>query len=435
MPRRKPKPPRRTKRGLPLNKSLLDGGHPSDGRRLRLRTSVCETIRGQQFPADPTAMPATSGSERTSPMFDDAVRLIKILQIIPQQRWMDTREIAENLKMNGIDVPQRTLQRCLKTLREAAGDFGIECDEASRPLRYRWRPGASGVLLPQLTPAAAVLLRLADEALRQRLPSGPLQELKPLLRSARHTLSQSSAETQGRDLTVWNDKIIVTHASLPVTVPPIRPAVLTEAVRALLEGRILSIRFRRDTGRYAQIDLHPLGFVQHRSRTFLVGYEEPRGVKGALARIQRKRAAHQEAASPPEAEIGLYALHRMDSARVTLHQAVVPEGFDLENFVRRANFDGLRGRTIRLTIVTDSADLVREVLESPLCATQDASVDPEATPEAPLWRLEAVIEDSALLDAWLAERAEWILRSTKEQLRTPVPSSCSSNAIASVPKN
>ena len=102
--------------------------------------------------------------------------------------------------------------------------------------------------------------------------------------------------------------------------------------------------------------------------------------------------------------IGLYALHRFDDARVTLLPALIPEDFSLEDFVRRANFEGKRGRTVRLTVVTDSPDLVREILESPLCATQEASVDPDSTDEAPLWRVVAVLEDSALLDAWLAQR-------------------------------
>lgn len=361
-------------------------------------------------------MTATTDLDHASPMFDDAVRLLKILQVIPQHRWIDTKEIDERLRDEGIIIAQRTLQRCLKTLREAAGDFGIECDMKARPLRYRWRPGAKGIVLPRLTPAEAVLLRMVEEALRQRLPTGPLQGLRPLLRAARRNLD---ASTSSDSESSWLRKIIVTHAALPVTIPAIRQSVFAEVVAALLDEKVLHAKFRRDTGRYAEIDLHPLGLIQHRARTFLVGYEEHRGIRGSIERIQRRRTGDP---NPSRAsEIGLYALHRMDAARSTLLDAIIPEDFHLEDFARRINFEGKRGRTIRLTIVTDSADLVREVLESPLCATQEASVDPEATPEMPLWRLEAVLEDSALLDAWLAERAEWIVRSTKAQLREPAP--------------
>lgn len=355
---------------------------------------------------------------RPSPMFDDAIRLIRILQLIPQNRPIDTQEIQEELRREGIDLPIRTLQRYLQTIRSDAADFAIDCDETVRPRRYRWSPNAKGIQLPRLSPVEAVLLRFAEEGLRHHLPTGALNGLRPMLRTAKRNLAPDAARAN----TSWLEKIVVTPPTLPVTVPAIRASVFEAAIEALFSEMVMHGRYRRDTGRFSEIDLHPLGLIQHQSRTFVVGYEEPRGVKHTLARIRRRRL--EEAGQPVEEErpvIGLYALHRFDDARVTLLPALIPEDFSLEDFVRRANFEGKRGRTVRLTVVTDSPDLVREILESPLCATQEASVDPDSTDEAPLWRVVAVLEDSALLDAWLAQRAEWIIRSTKEQLRAPEP--------------
>lgn len=370
--------------------------------------------------------PAKTSRAPSGVMFNDALTLLKILQIIPQHDAVDTDEIDERLRREGIDLPRRTLQRYLQTLRSQTA-FPIDCDETVRPRRYRWNPNAKGIQLPKLSPVEAVLLRMAEASLRQHLPTGPLGGLKPLLRAARQELVRH-AETSLADLAdgtltpSWFEKIHVTPKTLPVGVPPIRAGVFEAAVLALFSERVLHGRYRRDSGRFSEIDLHPLGVIAHQSRTFVVGYEEPQGLKNRLAKLRARRQA--EAGKPVEVktpEIGLYALHRFEEARVSYLPAIVPEDFSLEDFVRRANFEGKRSRTIRLTVVTDRAELVREVLESPLSATQEAAVDPDSTDDAPLWRIVALLEDSALLDAWLAQRAEWIVRSTKEQLRAPEP--------------
>lgn len=258
---------------------------------------------------------------RPSPMFDDAIRLIRILQLIPQNRPIDTQEIQEELRREGIDLPIRTLQRYLQTIRSDAADFAIDCDETVRPRRYRWSPNAKGIQLPRLSPVEAVLLRFAEEGLRHHLPTGALNGLRPMLRTAKRNLAPDAARAN----TSWLEKIVVTPPTLPVTVPAIRASVFEAAVEALFSEMVMHGRYRRDTGRFSEIDLHPLGLIQHQSRTFVVGYEEPRGVKHTLARIRRRRL--EEAGQPVEEErpvIGLYALHRFDDARVTLLPASSP---------------------------------------------------------------------------------------------------------------
>lgn len=67
---------------------------------------------------------------------------------------MSLAEIRAALALKGVLVSKLTLQRAMKTLREAE-DFGIECDQRARPFGYRLRARPAfadfGRMAPNLT--------------------------------------------------------------------------------------------------------------------------------------------------------------------------------------------------------------------------------------------------------------------------------------------
>lgn len=83
---------------------------------------------------------------------------------------------------------------------------------------------------------------------------------------------------------------------------------------------------------------------------------------------------------------------------------------------RRAPFNYAQGRTIRLEILTDDPVLVKNLEETPFNRTQ--AVVSEAPAPDPRWRITVDIEDSLLLDGWLAMRRASILSTKKTLIKT-----------------
>ena len=122
-------------------------------------------------------------------MFDDAIRLIRILQLIPKNRPIDTQEIQEELRREGIDLPIRTLQRYLQTIRATPP-----------PLRDRLRRNgarAATVGAPNAKGSSSRGSRRSRRcccALRKKVsvtisPRVPLNGLRPMLRTAKRNLA------------------------------------------------------------------------------------------------------------------------------------------------------------------------------------------------------------------------------------------------------
>ena len=47
----------------------------------------------------------------SSTMFEDVVTMIRILSLIPQDRWTTVAEIHQELEDRGVEIHRRTLQR------------------------------------------------------------------------------------------------------------------------------------------------------------------------------------------------------------------------------------------------------------------------------------------------------------------------------------
>lgn len=322
-------------------------------------------------------------SETPTISFEGAVIVLRVLQLIPKHGWTTAREIREILDADGIRLETRTMQRILKTLREHPEIFPLETELEGRTLRYRWSPSAKGFHLPVLSPQDMLLLRLAEEHLLFQLPSSVLAGLRPLFREARQL--SSTAPHVKRECS-WLQKVKVVSPALSFMPPRIRPLVFENVTQALYEDKVLSIDYRNAKGRLISARVMPLGLVQQDVRTYLVcrfeGYEDTRHL----------------------------ALHRIEQARVTVFSGERPEDFDLEDYTAKAPFNYAQGRTIHLEIFTDDPVLVRNLTETPFNRSQ--KILPDLTRKTG-WKIEVDIEDSLLLDGWLAMRRSSIIETRK----------------------
>ena len=334
-------------------------------------------------------MPKTTPN---SCMFEDVLVFIHILQIIPLNRWITISEITTQIEAMGYPIHLRTLQRIMKMIREHSDTFPIRVNTATKPYGFQWDGSGRGFHLPLLGPRESLLLRLADEYLHFQLPASALTGLRPLFRDARMSFdARPEARTSS-----WLRKIKVVSPSMPFLPPQIKPTVFEAVTQALLEDRMLAVQYRNVRDRLVEARVMPLGLVQQDVRTYLVCQFE-------------KYTDYRH-----------LALHRIENARIEEEPFERPKTFDLDAYVNAAPFNYAQGRTIRLEILTDDPALVKNLTETPFNRSQriaPAQIDEDT----PGWTLTVELEDSLLLDGWLAMRRCSILSTKKTIVSETIP--------------
>ncbi|WP_443743404.1 helix-turn-helix transcriptional regulator [Sutterella sp.] len=320
-------------------------------------------------------------------MFEEVITMVRILECIPLKRWVTGSEIQQKLAADGIDIRRRTLQRYLKTIRENPHVFPIVANMSRKPYGFRWNTSGRGLHLPLLGSQETLLLRLCDQYLHMLLPSTILSGLKPLFADARNAADASPTAS-------WLRKMKVVSPALPFLPPTIRDTVFEAVTEALLHDRLLFVRYNNARDHTVEANVKPLGLVQQDVRTYLVCQFEKYDNYRHLA------------------------LHRIETAHMLDTRFERPEGFDLDAYTNAAPFNYAVGRSVKLEIVTDDPVLVKNLSETPFNASQTIVSSSPAAEGRPAWTITAVIEDSLLLDGWLAMRRSSIL-STRKSMVAP----------------
>ena len=325
---------------------------------------------------------------RSNTMFDDAIVMIRVLELIPQHRWVTISQIHAQLEASGIHILRRTLERYMKTIRENPHIFPIKANMLTRPYGFQWDTAGKGLHLPVLGPQETLLLRLADEYLHYLLPASVLSGLRPLFRDARKTTEvQASSRASS-----WLRKVKVVSPAMPFLPPQISRPVFDAVTEALLSDRWAAIRYRNAHDRLVEANVKPLGLVQQDVRTYLVCQFEKFDDYRHLA------------------------MHRIEAAAVSVVEFERPEDFDLEDYTANAPFNYAQGRTIRLELLTDDPILIKNHTETPFNTTQSIAEKPLEDGTL-AWTVSVMLEDSILLDGWLAMRRNSILSTTKTVVR------------------
>lgn len=301
---------------------------------------------------------------KRSDTLESALLAIELLRRVPRGRKVTASELHQQLKQVGFDRDLRTIQRQLEMLSE---HFHLERDDRNKPYGYRWPEHAKGLSLPNLTLQESLLLRLAEEHLRNMLPVRLMKSMQGFFAQARQNLGQAGPESLERE---WPSKVRVVATSQPLLPPKIAPEVFEAVCEALYANHWLQLNYKNAAGRRAQVEVMPLGLAQQGPRLYLVcrykGYDNER----------------------------MLALHRILGARASTLPFVRPKDFDLKRFDDDGRFGFGDGKKVRLTFRIAKLESAH-LLESPLSADQQVK---ELETE---YEISATVVDSAMLEWWL----------------------------------
>jgi predicted DNA-binding transcriptional regulator YafY len=289
---------------------------------------------------------------------------LELLRRIPRNRKVSASELMEQLEGTGVERNVRTIQRQLEML---STHFEIERDDRNKPYGYRWKERAKGLALPMLSEHESLLLTLAQQQLRNLLPSSLMKSMEGFFAQARSNLGPQSNAKRERE---WLSKIRVVSETQPVLPPKIKPGVFEEVSNALYGNRWLNLDYKNAAGKATSAEVMPLGLAQQGSRLYLVcrfkGYDNERSL----------------------------ALHRIISARASALTFERPKDFDLQKYDDDGRFGFGEGKRIRLTFhVAKSAGA--HLLETPL------SVDQQVIDLGDWYEITATAVDTAQLQWWL----------------------------------
>lgn len=298
----------------------------------------------------------------------EALLILSILKRIPRNRWITTTEIQQALTESGREVPPRRLQRILKELVEEP-DFEVEINTTSKPYAYRRSVPDPSLASTSLSPQVSLLVRMAQEYLKRQLPAPLVKSLDYLFEEAQETLNESGPSRPA----AWMKKVAFVPDNIPMVPPKIKPRIFDAVSEALYRESKLEIDYvnHHDEAKHAIVS--PLGLVQQAYRVYLVcrfeGYDNVRHL----------------------------ALHRLQTARVLDFSAERPKDFVLERYIGSIHFNYSNGRKIRLVLEFESPVMAKNLEETPLNRKQTLTRLPDG-----FWRVEAEIDDTKLVDGWIA---------------------------------
>lgn len=195
-----------------------------------------------------------------------ALLFVEILSLLPVHRRVSLEEIRSALVLKGVSVSKLTLQRAMKTLREAE-DFGIECDQRARPFGYRLRARPAFADFERIVMNPDMALKLVETYLSGLLPGHLLSALEAHFEAADRCLARESPAS--RQSAAWLRKVALSPAAPSLPSPSIAPRILKTVSEALYCGRKLEIAYEPTFGSTEKLVVSPLGLV-HGALPYLV---------------------------------------------------------------------------------------------------------------------------------------------------------------------
>jgi predicted DNA-binding transcriptional regulator YafY len=229
-------------------------------------------------------------------MNDTLLRQWVMLGQIPSGRGIDTPTLVTRLAVAGYAVTPRTVQRDLEKLSEV---FALSCDDTSKPYRWSFAPGARAFSLPGMSPAVALVMRMAEAHLGSVLPARARQSLSPYLSQADAVLVAAGWD--------WAERVRVLPAG-PRAMAPLVPADVLEAVaEAMTARRRLRLDYRkRGSESTATWEVTPVGLVLRAPALYLVAAPEERLLQFAFHRIVSAEVIDEPTESRSTLELDAY---------------------------------------------------------------------------------------------------------------------------------
>jgi predicted DNA-binding transcriptional regulator YafY len=317
---------------------------------------------------------------------------LELLRRIPRNRKVSATELHEQLSGLGVDRDIRTIQRQLEMLSQ---HFDIERDDRNKPYGYRWKERAQGLALPMLSEQESLLLTLAEQHLRNLLPSSLMKSMEGFFTQARTNLGPNANAKRERE---WLSKVRVVSNTQPLLPPKINAGVFEEVSNALYSNRWLKLDYKNAARKTSSIEVMPLGLAQQGPRLYLVcryrDYDNERSL----------------------------ALHRILSAEALSFTFERPKDFDLQKYDDDGRFGFGEGKRIRLTFLIEKVSGAY-LIESPL------SVDQKVTEIDDKFEISSTVVATAQLEWWLRGFGCKISDIRREVVFPPSSIECDKNLI------
>jgi predicted DNA-binding transcriptional regulator YafY len=294
------------------------------------------------------------------------------------------RELAEQLSENGFPVTKRTVERDLVDL---ASQFGIACNDASKPYGWYWLPGRQ-YDFASVDLVEAVSLSLAGEALERMLPLEMLEALRPKLSQAKQKLEL----LREHPIVRLPEKLRYVSTGMEFQPPYLKPGVLAAVQQALIEERQIEVVYAPFNSRPKSLRLHPLSLIQHGQVSYLVA-----------------TAFEYE-------DIRLYAVHRLESVEISTQTMRSPEGYSVDDALKGGILQFGEGRPIKIK-ATLSHELATYLSETPISEDQEIQYKKET------WQLSATVRDSWQLHFWILSQGPKIEIVQPNELRSSIAES------------
>ena len=178
-------------------------------------------------------------------------------------------ELTAWLADQGHPVSKRTVERDLNELSRV---FALQCNSDQTPFLWYWMKDAQ-LDFGSVELSDAVSLTLAEQLLKQMLPTSMLQALEPKFAQARKKLSALEKNPLSR----LTEKVRYFPTHLDLQPPSLREAIVELVQQSLVEQKQLDVRYARFNDHAKDMTLNPLAFVQRGSVSYLVATVEKDG--------------------------------------------------------------------------------------------------------------------------------------------------------------
>ncbi len=270
----------------------------------------------------------------------------KILAQLSARKWLGTRDIEHRLKLQGVHIGLRTIQRDLNQLAER---FPIECDN-SVPQGWRWQQGADLSSFAMMNSSQALTFVMVEAHLAGLLPNTLLAELKPWFTQAKQSLGADNK------LTDWMEHVRVLPSTQPLHPPNVNQAAQAQIYEALLEQQQLHLLYsKRGSSEVSEYTLHPMAIVHKDAAIYLLAMRDDQ----------------------PDV-VRQFALHRVQQATMLVKNSLPAGhfGFNLERYIEEGHFGyhlavlGNNPGKQLVTLTFANSLAATRVLEAPLCPQQ-----------------------------------------------------------------
>lgn len=300
-----------------------------------------------------------------------------------------SREICALLGESGYEVSKRTVERDLTDL---SLQFGIVCNDTSKPYGWHWLPGRH-LEFDSIEIGDAVSLALAEDVLKQMLPSSMLQGFRPRFEQARRKLSAVSKLPVAR----LKEKLRYVPTTLNFQPPSINSDLFEVIQEALIKDYQIEGLYAPFQVKAKKLRLNPLGLVQRGNTAYLLA-----------TGIDFDDVRH-------------YAIHRFESVIVLDQKVKVLPGFSLDAHIAAGGLEFGRGVEVRLKAWL-SNELATYLAEAPISLDQKLSYKKER------WQLVATVHDSWQLQFWIMSQGAGIQVLEPKVLREKIKE-CLSSAV------